>query len=257
METRTSPRGRDVINQTWLSGREGRVVIEAPALEQGEFPEPQFDEHLAGETRTAARKPNSKPGGVCCEAVELKKVPRGEPAQVVANLAVAEVNAKVRFCRRGSARRLPCPIFECRARDKGLVGQTVSSDDPYMIATVPVAARPEISRVSLNYLLLGDLRLLLEEPASVPRDRWLVATLDMLLMSRPRSTPTIYLPTLAEEPGRNFTANRFVVDGPVPYDKLQRLRDRIVHRAPSEVLVLELKDDLREWAENVMLLAPV
>ncbi len=124
-----------------------------------------------------------------------------------------------------------------------------------MIATVPVAARPESVRVSLDYLLLGDLRLLLEEPACVQRDRWLVATLDMLLMSRPRSGPAIYLPTLADEPGRGLPTSRFAMSGLVPFDKLQRLRDRIVHRAPNEVLVQELKDDLREWAESLMVLA--
>ena len=131
----------------------------------------------------------------------------------------------------------------------------VKSDDQFMIATVPLTVRPETSRASLDYLLLGDLRLLLEEPVCVQRDRWLVAILDMLLMSRPRSVPAIYLPTMADEPGRGFIASRFAVGGPVPFDKLQRLRDRIVHRAPSEVLIQELKDDLCEWAESWMVLA--
>ncbi|MEK6257332.1 MAG: hypothetical protein AABP62_01820 [Planctomycetota bacterium] len=124
-----------------------------------------------------------------------------------------------------------------------------------MLATVPAAARPETSRASLDYLLLGDLRLLLVEPACVQRDRWLVATLDMLLMSRPRSGPAIYLPAITDEPGRGLSNSRFAVSGPVPFDKLQRLRDRIVHRAPSEVLIQELKDDLCEWAESLMVLA--
>ena len=138
-----------------------------------------------------------------------------------------------------------------------VLARPVKSDDQSMIATAPVPARPENSRASLDYLLLGDLRLLLEEPVCAERDRWLVATLDMLLMSRPRSVPAIYLPTMADEPGRGFTASRFAVGGPVPFDKLQRLRDRIVHRAPSEVLIQELKDDLCEWAESWMTLAPM
>lgn len=125
-----------------------------------------------------------------------------------------------------------------------------------MIATVPVAARPETSRASLDYLLLGDLRLLLEESACTQRDRWLVATLDMLLMSRPRSVPAIYLPATADEPGRGSTG-RFAVGGIVPFDRLQRLRDRIVHRAPSELLIQELKSDLCEWSESLMVLAPM
>ena len=175
----------------------------------------------------------------------------------MADLAFAEVDVKVSSCRQGSARRLPCQILKCVLALTALLARPVKSDDQFMIATVAVAACPETSRASLDYLLLGDLRLLLEEPACVQRDRWLVATLDMLLMSRPRSVPAIYLPTLADEPGRGFTANRFAVGGPVPFDKLQRLRDRIVHRAPSGVLIQELKDDLCEWAESLMVLAPM
>lgn len=172
-------------------------------------------------------------------------------------LAFAKAGVKVRLCRRGSARRLPCQILNRALAPVALLARPVKSDDQFMMATVPVAVRPETSRASLDYLLLGDLRLLLEESACVQRDRWLVATLDMLLMSRPRSVPEIYLPTMADEPGRGFTAGRFAVGGPVPFDKLQQLRDRIVHRAPSEVLIQELKDDLCEWAESWMVLAPM
>jgi len=175
----------------------------------------------------------------------------------MADLAFAEAGVKVRFRRRGSARRLPFQILNRALVPMALLASPVKSDDQFMIATVPVAARPETSRASFDYLLLGDLRLLLEESACVQRDRWLVATLDMLLMSRPRSVSAIYLPTLADEPGRGFAASRFAVGGPVPFDKLQRLRDRIVHRAPSEVLIQELKDDLCEWSESLMVLAPV
>ena len=170
-------------------------------------------------------------------------------------LAFAKADVKVRLCRRGSARRLPYQILNCAL--VALLAKPVKSDDQFMIATVPLTVCPETSRAFLDYLLLGDLRLLLEESACVQRDRWLVATLDMLLMSRPRSGRTVYLPTITGEPGRGLTASRIAAGGPVPFDKLQRLRDRIVHRAPSEVLVQELKDDLREWAESWRVLAPM
>ena len=173
----------------------------------------------------------------------------------MADLAFAEVDVKVRFCRRGAARRLPCRILKCALAPVAWLASPVKSEDPFMIATAPVAARSETSRTSLSYLLLGDLRSLLEEPAGTQRDRWLVATLDMLFMSRPRSGPAIYLPTLAEGPGRSRTTGRFSASDLVPFDKLQRLRDRIVHRAPSGVLVQELKDDLGEWAETMKRLA--
>lgn len=171
--------------------------------------------------------------------------------------AFAKADMKVRLCRRGSARGLPRRILNCALALVALVAIPVKSDDPFMIATVPLAMRPETSQESLDYLLLGDLRLLLEESACVERDRWLVATLDMLLMSRPRSGRAVYLPTITGEPGRSLTANRIAAGGLVPFDKLQRLRDRIVHRAPSEVLVQELKDDLREWAESWRVLTPM
>ena len=138
---------------------------------------------------------------------------------------------------------------------RALLASPVKSEDPFMIATVPVAKRSETSRTSLNYLLLGDLRSLLEEPPGPQRDRWLVATLDMLLLSRPRSEPAIDRPRPAEESVRGCITGRFPADDLVPFDKLQRLRDRIVHRAPSGVLVQELKDDLCHWTEQVKLLA--
>ncbi len=172
-------------------------------------------------------------------------------------LAFAVVGVKVAHRRRGSARRLPCRDLKSSLALAALPASPAPSDNPFMIATVPAATRPETSRASLDYLLLGDLRLLLEERACPQRDRWLLATLDMLLMSRPRSGPSIYLPTLAEESGRGSAAGRFTVSGPVPFDTLQRLRDRIVHRAPSDALVLELKRDLCEWAESLMMLAPM
>ena len=173
------------------------------------------------------------------------------------DLVFVEVGVKVRFGRQVSARRLPCQIFESALALVALLASHAQPDDQFMIATVPVASHPENSRAPLDYLLLGDLRLLLDEQACVQRDRWLVATLDMLLMSRPRSGPAIYLPAITDEAGRGLSSNRFVVSGSVPFDKLQRLRDRIVHRAPSEVLVQELKDDLCQWAESLMVLAPM
>lgn len=134
---------------------------------------------------------------------------------------------------------------------RGLDGPPVKSDDPFMIATVPLAERSETSQTFLGYLLLGDLRLLLEERPGPERDRWLVATLDMLLMSRPRSTAAIDPPAWIEARQRPESAGRFAASGPVPFDTLQRLRDRIVHRAPCDLLVQELQTELREWSQGM------
>lgn len=115
-----------------------------------------------------------------------------------------------------------------------------------MIATAPVAARTETTRPGLDHLLLGDLRELLEEPAGGMRDRWLLATLDMLLMSRPRSDAAIPRPNIGCDRATTLLSRMPSADS-VSFGKLQRLRDRIVHRAPAGVLIQELKDDLHAY----------
>lgn len=117
-----------------------------------------------------------------------------------------------------------------------------------MIAIAPATSRSAVPRMEFEHLLLGDLRELLNDHPGRERDRWLLATLDMLLVSRPR-TSLVYLPVLPREPevGSRTTGS---VELPVPFEKLQRLRDRIAHRAPYEVLAQELTVDLREYFEG-------
>ena len=169
----------------------------------------------------------------------------------------AEVDLKVTISPPRLGTQVAIAGFVRRARARGRKWPARQLDDPFMIATVPLAERLETSRSSLFYLLLGDLRSLLEEPPGALRDRWLVATLDMLLVSRPRSVSSIYLPTFSNERPRVETASRFAAVGPIPFDSLQRLRDRIVHRAPSDVLIHELQADLSEWSQTMKLLATV
>jgi hypothetical protein len=117
-----------------------------------------------------------------------------------------------------------------------------------MIATAaahPCSAPP---RREFEYLLLGDLRELLNDNPSRDRDRWLLATLDMLLVFRPRSSQ-IYLPVLPRDP-HFLIEGPSIVEFPVPFEGLQRLRDRIAHRAPYETLAQELIVDLRVCFEG-------
>jgi hypothetical protein len=83
-----------------------------------------------------------------------------------------------------------------------------------------------------QYLLLGELRSSLEEESgSDDSQRWLLAVLDRLLASYPRDEPTIPgLPALTDR-------KRWV-------QKLQRLRDRVAHRAPFQILANEIRCDL-------------
>lgn len=115
-----------------------------------------------------------------------------------------------------------------------------------MIATAPANLRAATPRLGFEHLLLGDLRELLNDSPGRERDRWLLATLDMLLVSRPRAT-LIYLPVIPPE-ATGIPA--VPTDLPVPFEKLQRLRDRIAHRAPYEPLAQELIVDLRVYFEG-------
>lgn len=110
-----------------------------------------------------------------------------------------------------------------------------------MIATTH--SRSVAPRLGFEHLLLGDLRELLDDNPGRERDRWLLATLDMLLVFRPR-TSRVYLPILPRE------SDLGPAEIPVSFEKLQRLRDRIAHRAPYEALAQELSVDLRGYFEG-------
>ena len=104
--------------------------------------------------------------------------------------------------------------------------------------------------MEFEHLLLGDLHELLNDPTGRERDRWLLATLDMLLVARPRPGVGVYLPFLPREQNLLAGGSRpaelpIMAELPVPFEKLQRLRDRIAHRAPYELLAQELVADLR------------
>lgn len=120
-----------------------------------------------------------------------------------------------------------------------------------MIATAPPNSRSATTHLEFEHLLLGDLRQLLDEDQGRDRDRWLLATLDMLLVSRPR-TAVVYLPVIprdVELGSRAITAG----DRLLPFEKLQRLRDRIAHRAPYEILANELSVELGLYFDGVKL----
>ena len=94
----------------------------------------------------------------------------------------------------------------------------------------------------LEYLLLGDLRQILDEPASTQTSSWLLATLDMILVGRSQSRTTVYLPVQATADSylpRSLKSNSII-------DKLRRLRDRVAHRSNYTLLANEIRDELRE-----------
>ncbi len=115
-----------------------------------------------------------------------------------------------------------------------------------MSSSVPLPLLAAVPLADVAYLLLGDLRLLLEEPADVSTSRWLVSILDCLLANRVRLESV-----LAWKLTVDCLWNRGDDLDHEFYGKLQRLRDRVAHRKPYALLANEVRCDLAE------LLAPL
>ena len=111
-----------------------------------------------------------------------------------------------------------------------------------MNATVPLPTQLSAHlKAEVAYLLLGNLRVLLEEPPEMVTSRWLIAVLDRLLAHRIPIVAVLELqhvrPELwSENSSRDTTF----------YTKLQRLRDRVAHQKPYALLANEVRCDLRE-----------
>lgn len=120
------------------------------------------------------------------------------------------------------------------------------------VAATSAARVPETalsSRAIFEYLLLGDVRLLLEEPIGPDTNRWLLATLDMILASRPRPSQSTIAPLLMRSPWED-ESERLWQERSTLYEKLQRLRDRIAHRAPYALLANEIRCDLTDLMDR-------
>lgn len=112
---------------------------------------------------------------------------------------------------------------------------------PHFESTAHSEANASENR-ELEYLLLGDLRQVLEEPAGPQTSRWLLAILDIILVGRPRARASVYLPIQsAEEAYRQKCLETASL-----IEKLRRLRDRIAHRTGHSILAHEIREELRE-----------
>lgn len=113
-----------------------------------------------------------------------------------------------------------------------------------MIAPAPhFSGTTNINR-EFEYLLLGDLRQVLEEPVTPQSSRWILAILDLLLAGRPRSRPSVYLPV--ERRNINISERSNSLESGSLLEKLRRLRDRIAHRTSYDGLIEDLRDELRD-----------
>lgn len=115
-----------------------------------------------------------------------------------------------------------------------------------LLAPPPASVSAQAS--PLEYLLLGDLRQLLEEPASPETSRWIVAILDRLLAGRPRTTSP-YLPSTPRNLPWDSDTTAVPALQALLFAKLQRLRDRVAHHTPYALLANEIRCDLREWMD--------
>lgn len=107
---------------------------------------------------------------------------------------------------------------------------------------LPEVEAPSEGMAAYHYLLLGELRMLLEEPSDNDEARrWLLAVLDRLLARLPRQTAS-------EADRARFVGGMMFTSLSVqlPWmQKLRRLRDRIAHRMPFQILANEIRCDLR------------
>ena len=117
-----------------------------------------------------------------------------------------------------------------------------------MIAAAPHYESSNVENRELEYLLLGDLRQVLEEPSGPQNSRWLLAILDMILVGRPRVHRSVFLPVqMPDDPYRPKS-----LESGSLIEKLRRLRDRVAHRAGHSALANEIREELREVMQERM-----
>lgn len=123
-----------------------------------------------------------------------------------------------------------------------------------MIASaLPEVDSPVDGLASYHYLLLGELRMLLEDPAPDDDTRlWLLAVLDRLLARLPRQSARVDGP-MRREHGELFPVMRVPASS---MRKLQRLRDRVAHRSPFQILANEIRSDLQQLFDQSLSLLP-
>lgn len=118
--------------------------------------------------------------------------------------------------------------------------------------TSPRADRPLVDMAALEYILLGDLRDLLEEEPDEQTSKWLVAILDTLLDTLPRELAIKsrdgYLEDVLEEhPHWEAEVQQLHAEYELLCVRLEAFRDQLVSRTPYSSIARQLREDLREW----------
>ncbi len=105
---------------------------------------------------------------------------------------------------------------------------------------------------SLEYILLGDLRDILEEPPDDESRKWLLAVLDTLLETLPREFDLEeedgYMAEVLERyPSWSAQVERLCRDHEQLFFKLKELRGRIERNIWISPIAHEVRRDLRDW----------
>ena len=105
---------------------------------------------------------------------------------------------------------------------------------------------------TLEYILLGDLRDLLEEDADEENRRWMLAVLDALLETLPREFSLKdedgYMSEVLEQfPSWSGQVERLHHDHDRLFVNLQALRQRVHSQAWLAPIASQVRRDLREW----------
>jgi len=105
---------------------------------------------------------------------------------------------------------------------------------------------------TLEYILLGDLRDLLQEPADEETCRWLLAVLDALLETLPREFDLkqqdgYLLEVLENYPNWSGAVERLQIEHTELFLKLKELRGRISQRISFAEIADEARRELKDW----------
>jgi hypothetical protein len=112
--------------------------------------------------------------------------------------------------------------------------------------------RPLAEMAALEYILLGDLRDLLEEEPSEQSSKWLVAILDTLVDTLPRELAIKsrdgYLEDVLEaQPNWEAQVEQLHEEYKLLCVRLEAFRDQLVSRTPYSSIAAQLREDLSEW----------
>ena len=110
---------------------------------------------------------------------------------------------------------------------------------------------------TLEYILLGDLRDLLEEPPDEQNRRWLRAILHALLDTLPREFAIRqqggYLSEVIEQhPNWCGLVENLQEEKRRLYERLQQLHARLLHHADYRAVARHLRRDLRDWITTLV-----